>query len=75
MWESLVNNTDVEPRIEERNSANLGELHESNNISNLTYTKNTIPSHRGMVIACLNINIAHIAHIDELRIFISKYKN
>ena len=53
MWESVVNNTDVEPRIDERNSANLGELHESNNICNLTYTKNTIPSHRGMVIACL----------------------
>ena len=73
MWDSVVNNTDVEPRIDERNSANLGELHESNNISNLTYTKNTIPSHRGMVIACLNIN-SLIAHIDELRIFISNTK-
>ena len=73
MWESVVNNTDVQPRIDEGVSANLGELHESNNISNLTYTKNTIPSHRDMVIACLNIN-SLVAHIDELRIFISHTK-
>ena len=65
MWESFVNNTDVQPRIDERNSTNLGELNESNNTSNLTCTKNTIPSHRGMAIACLNIN-SLIAHIDEL---------
>ncbi len=73
MWESFVNNTDVQPRIDERNATNLGELNESKNISNLTYTKNTIPSHRRMAIACLNIN-SLIAHIDELRIFISNAK-
>ena len=66
MWELFVNNTDVQPRIDKRNSTNLDELNESNNISNLTYTKNTIPSHRGAAIACLNIN-SLIAHIDELR--------
>ena len=66
MWESFVNNTDVQPRIDERNATNLGELNESKNISNLTYTKNTIPSHRRMAIACLNIN-SLIAHIDEIK--------
>jgi exonuclease III len=73
VWESFVNNTDVQPRIDERNSTNLGELNESNNIFNLTYTNNTIPPHRGMAIACLNIN-SLIADIDELRIFISNAK-
>ena len=72
MWEPVAN-TEIQPSIDDQSSITLGESNESNYPNISLYNLEKIQFHRGMSMACLNIN-SLFAHIDELRVFISNNK-
>ena len=72
MWEPVAN-TEIQPSIDDQSSINLGESNESNYPYISLYNLEKIPFHRGMSMACLNIN-SLFAHIDKLRVFMSNNK-
>ena len=72
MWEPVAN-TEIQPSIDDQSSITLGESNESNYPNISLYNLEKIPFHRGMSMACLNIN-SLFAHIDELRVFMSNNK-
>ena len=72
MWEPVAN-TEIQPSIDDQSSITLGESNESNYPYISLYNLEKIPFHRGMSMACLNIN-SLFAHIDELRVFMSNNK-
>ena len=72
MWEA-ANNVDVQPSIDGKLLVNEGECNRLIPVDNLSFNIDKIPSYRGMVMACLNIN-SLLAHLDELRVFGSDSK-
>ena len=72
MWEPVAN-TEIQPSIDDQSSITLGESNESNYPYISLYNLEKIPFHRGMSMACLNIN-SLFAHIDKLRVFMSNNK-
>ena len=73
MWEPVANTEIHEPSIDDQSSTTLGESNESNYPYISLYNLEKIPFHRGMSMACLNIN-SLFAYIDELRVFMSNNK-
>ena len=63
MWEPVAN-TEIQPSIDDQSSITLGESNESNYPYMSLYNLEKIPFHRGMSMACLNIN-SLFAHIDK----------
>ena len=72
MWEA-ANNVDVQPSIDGKLLVNEGECNRLIPVDNLSFNIDKIPSYRGMVMACLNIN-SLLVHLDELRVFVSDSK-
>ena len=55
MWEPVAN-TEIQPNIDDQSSITLGESNESNYPNISLHNLEKIPFHRGMSMACLNIN-------------------